>query len=74
MTENELRTLAAAIILAGLYAGGNTASRDYEVRESILLTDTLLEALKNPAPLNKRIEDARNRRAASNMRALASME
>ena len=62
MTEQELRTLTAAIILGGQYASGETARRDIEIRDAIETTDALLEALKDPAPLKKRLEDFRKSR------------
>jgi hypothetical protein len=55
MTNQEIRTFATTIILAGQYAEGAT-QRDMMVQEAILTTDVLLEGLDNMEPLKKRIE------------------
>jgi hypothetical protein len=50
MTHDELRALVAAIILSGQLAGESPTKRDVEIQEAIAASETLLEALKDPAP------------------------
>jgi len=55
MTNQEVRTIVAAIILAGQYAEGDSVNRDIMVQEAIKTTDVLLEGLNDMEPLKKRI-------------------
>jgi hypothetical protein len=57
MTNQEIRTFAAAVILSGQLANKERGLRDIEIHEAISTADTLLEAVKNPASLNKRIAE-----------------
>jgi len=57
MTDNELRTIAASVILSGQYAAGSSVSRDRMVQNAIKMTDILLEGLNNIEPLKKRITE-----------------
>jgi hypothetical protein len=57
MTNQEVRTFTAAIILAGQYAEGDSVSRDIMVQEAIRTTDVLLEGLNDMEPLKKRITE-----------------
>jgi len=62
MTEQELRALIAAIILGGRYADDDRPRLDEMIYGAIVTTDTLLEGLKDPTPLKKRIEAWTNQR------------
>jgi len=57
MTNQEVRTFTAAIILAGQYAEGDSIFRDAMVQEANKTTDALLEGLHDMEPLNKRIAE-----------------
>ena len=57
MTNQEVRTFTAAIILSGQYAEGDSIFRDAMVKEAIKTTDTLLEGLNDMEPLKKRIAE-----------------
>jgi len=62
MTENELRTIAASIVLCGQYAEGDSVNRDIMVEEAIKTTDALLEALCDIETLKKRITERSEKR------------
>jgi hypothetical protein len=55
MDKETLRTLVAAIILAGNLANQDKATDTIEIRGAITSADTLLAALKDPGPLDKKI-------------------
>jgi len=57
MTNQEVRTFTAAIILAGQYAEGDSVNRDIMVQEALKTTDVLLEGLNDMEPIKKRIAD-----------------
>ena len=62
MTEQELRTLTAAIILGGRGAERNSTQRDIMVKKAVLTTNTLFEGLKDLALLEKRIAEWSNKK------------
>jgi len=58
MDDTQLRTLTAAIILGGMLANKETSgNKDSKIQNAIDTADKLLEAISDPAPLNKRIDD-----------------
>ena len=61
MDNDTLRTLTAAIILGGLLANPDSTTRDLEISDAIGSADALLAALKDPGPLNERIENWRKK-------------